>query len=323
VPLVADLVLRPTGLLPVFPGSGFLYGPPPAAGEPPVYTLCPWLTLAAVGAWARREGTGLALAAAGLFGAAFALAAWSDPAAGWPVKRPMNLSYALLALAVASAALAAARPLASSRVPEAVRGSAVWLGRHWLVYFYLHFAAATALRATTVRSPWLLGALQGAGAVAGTWVVVTLNRPLARLFRHPAAWAVLLAAILAVAVWPGLTGAAVLWPAAVAGLLFAANTEQLGAICGVAAGRQPAGGAFAGVRRAAAGPVPIDTPARMVLRLAAALALLAIPEAVAWLTPAGAGRSGGGPVPQLDRVPRATVRAAETPPPVPVPAPAP
>ena len=232
VPLVVHLALRPSSVLPAFPGSQYLVGGPGGADAATIYALCPWLSLAVVGAWARRESRSVVLIAAALFGVAGACVVGLDPGgAGRLVKLPMSTSYALLALAVGSALLGVGRALMRSEGPP-VRALA-WLGRHWLVAFYVMFAAEASLRRSPVASSWAVLGLQAAGVLAGTWLVATVAAaaPVAAFFRHRASWALLAAVILGVAVWPGLPVQAITATAGIAGLVFASQYESLARLC--------------------------------------------------------------------------------------------
>ena len=222
-PLVAHFLLRP--VVPEFPGSQFLVTG--SSVDLSFFPLCPWLTFAALGAWARRETLRVNLAAAALFGAATAFVWGSSPVAGGPVKIPMNLSYTLLGCFAACAAIVLAR-VVEARQPLA--RALEWLGRNWLVFFYLQFAVGAALLRAQVRSPAAVWALQAVGTVGATWLVSATGSRLSPWFRKPAPWGVLLAAIAAVAVWPGLPPGVVTGVAGVAGLVFAAEHGALAAL---------------------------------------------------------------------------------------------
>jgi hypothetical protein len=157
---------------------------------------------------------------------------------------------------------------------------------------------SNALASLPVGAPWAHWLLQGVATVAATWLVVTASRPLAGLFRQPAAWVGLLGVILVVGVWPGLPVAAVLAGAGGCGLIFASRAGELAALClggtwshdvvgGSHETSRPRGGA---ARRARPRPgverPTVDAPLRAAGRLAVVAVVLALPEAVAWLSPA-------------------------------------
>ena len=79
LPLLAYSWLGP--LLPAFPGSQYLIATAGPGSDRSLFPLLPWLTLAALGAWATRQGAAVSGAAALLFAATAAAVAWLDPEA--------------------------------------------------------------------------------------------------------------------------------------------------------------------------------------------------------------------------------------------------
>jgi hypothetical protein len=180
--------------------------------------------MAALGAWgvaAEWRATGVVTI---LFVAATAVLRWLDLEAGLPVKFPMNLTYALMSCAAISAAFTLAHGL--KRRNAAARG-VMWLGRNWLVFFYVHLAIVFALRRLAIGPAPVVWAVLAAGSIGATWLVVKASAPFSGRFRSLGAWAVPLALIVAAGNWPGLHPVAVSCLAEAAGLIFAAYYDTL------------------------------------------------------------------------------------------------
>jgi hypothetical protein len=313
LPLLAHVVLGP--LVPSVPGLHYLFD---GRGGESLFPLFPWLTVAALGARASGETAAVNAVIAALFGAAAAALWWSDPRAGVPVKFPMNLSYALLSCASAAAAVGLAQGLA--RWGPAARGLG-WLGRRWLVFFYVHFAVVAALNRMAPLPPWAVWALLAAGALAGTWLVAAAAAPLAAWFRRPAPWGVLAAVIVAAGVWPGLDPAVVTGVAGLAGLVFAAHYGLLAYVVANAGSlappvSSPSAARHEPTRKARKPAERSDAPdpgrnlGRDLARFAAVLALLSAPEVVGWVSGADPGVKPGRGRPPA-RPPRRSVPGRE------------
>ena len=263
--------------LSAFPGSRYLFGQP--LDSLALFPLVPWLTVALIGSLARRAETSTLVAATVVFTAAAGFSWWSEP--GGPTKFPVNLSYALLSCAASWAAFAAAR---SSSDPNVFARGLTWLGRHWLTFFYVHFAVAAALSRSKVQAPWAVWPLLASGGLSATWLVALASAPFARWFRKPWTWGVLALLIVAAGAAPGLPKGVVVSLAGVAGLIFASRYETLAqAVAGAKTG------ASSRVSRPWTAPVIERNLARDLVRLAAVLAILAIPEILGHLTGKGTG----------------------------------
>jgi hypothetical protein len=275
LPLVAHFLLRPH--LKPFPGLQYLIAAPGDARS--LFPACPWLTLSALGAWASRAKPSGNLWASALFALMTLFVRWTDPGHEGPIKFPMDLSYAMLSCASVGLAFAIARVLKG-------RGPADrplrWLGRRWLVFFYVHFAIVYALRQAPGPPPWAVWSILAAGSVAGTWLVSKALAPIGRWLQVPASWSLPLAPIVVAALAPGLPPLAVAGLAGLAGLVFADHYELL---------------AFRFMNPRRAGPFPDPPRAAMsstfqadegqpaensfgwnLIRLAVVLTLLATPE---------------------------------------------
>jgi hypothetical protein len=329
LPLLAHFVLRPA--VPGFPGMQYLFADP--AGERSLFPLFPWLTMAALGARAVGETAAASGAAAVLLAAATALAWWSEPGAGGPVKFPMDLPYALLSCAAIEAAFSLAH--ARNRLGAAARAAA-WLGRNWLIYFYVHFAVVFALGRSGIGHAVAVWALLAAGSLGATWLVAKAAAPLSGVFRSPAAWVVPLALIAAAGGWPGLPPVVVAGLAGCAGLIFAAYHGTLAYLIvnlpslelrpfRVSSWSRPSPAADSSPRTRSGEREPAqewerdrsEAPAavggglgRSLVRLAMVLALLALPEAVGYLE----GRTPAPPT-KGDPPPRPAPETTPTPPP--------
>ena len=191
-PLIVHFLLTP--FLPEVPGSQFFYVESPLS--PSLFPLNPWLVFAVLGAWVRNESQPITLGAAAIFGAATAIACLSDPGLTWPVKIPMNLSYAFLGCSVVTLAVALIR---ASMQWELVSRALGWLGGNWLVFFYLQFALVAILSRSPVRSAEGTWTILAIGTLAATWLSVAIASPSTAFFRRPAPWLILLGMILGVA----------------------------------------------------------------------------------------------------------------------------
>jgi hypothetical protein len=289
LPLLAYFWLEP--VLPAFPGSQYLIATAGPGSDRSLFSLLPWLTLAALGAWATGQGAAVNGAAAVLHAATAAAAAWLDRETGRPVKFPMNLTYALLSATAIAAVFALAQGVKRHRAAAQAIG---WLGRRWLVYFYVHFAVVYVLahlpagRGMPAAALW---GLMAAASLGGTYLVVRTAAPFSGLFRNPWAWAVPPAVIVAAGTWPGLPPLAVSGMAGCAGLVFAAYHETLAYLI-VNANIRPLQHSQEPARdrpggEAPAAPVSTGGPGRGLARLAAALALLALPELIGWVLGTG------------------------------------
>jgi len=296
-PLAVHLLLRP--YLPGFPGSQYLFAGQGGGYGLSLFPLCPWLTVAVLGARAARESVGVNLASAAFFGVAACYLARTDPGGDGFAKFPMNLPYALLSCAAVGVAFALARAV-NVWTPSA--GGARWLGHRWLVFFYVHFAVVEALRAAGLVSTWTVWALLAAASVAGTWLVARALGPFFRRFQSAAPWAILLGVIALAGVIPDLPRPVVSGIAGLAGLVFAAHYGTL-AVCVANArrgnprgftrppppGTRPDRGDDSGSERAPAGGPGLawrgeslsgTDRVRNLARLLLVLALLAVPEAL-------------------------------------------
>jgi hypothetical protein len=203
-----------------FPGSQYLFES--GSGDLSLFPMLPWLTLSAVGAWLVESSVTGRVALALVLGS-LAVMGWSLG----PVKFPLSPVYAMAGGSLASAAFALAG-LCRRWAP--VRSASDWLGRRWLVFFYLHLGIATVLGRAGLTWPvaaWVALALLSIGA---TWVVSWSLEKLRAPFRQPATWVALFAAMLAVGLWPGVPAIAVVGIAGGIGLMFAARFEDLAAL---------------------------------------------------------------------------------------------
>jgi hypothetical protein len=220
LPLVAHFLLRP--LVPRVPGVQYVFDSP--VGAQSLFPLFPWLAMAALGARATGQTAAASGAAASLLTAATALAWWSEPGSSGLVKFPMNLPYALLACASIEVAFTLAHALKGL---GAVARAAAWLGRNWLIFFYVHFAIVFVLRWLAIVPAAVVWAVLAAGSIGATWLVVKALAPFSGQFKSPVAWCVPLALIVTAGNWPGLHPAAVSCMAGAAGLIFAAYHDTL------------------------------------------------------------------------------------------------
>ncbi|MFO0910982.1 MAG: hypothetical protein U0794_22035 [Isosphaeraceae bacterium] len=299
--------------LPHVPGLQYLLTT--SASQLSLFPVLPWLTLAALGAWAAQESTAYNLG----FGVVLAIAAgllWFGPLGPVaPVKFPMNMTYALLAGASVLLAFAAARGINASGEP--LRRATRWLGARWLVFFYVHFAVVNALQRVRVPSPWLVWTIVAVGGLAGTWLVWTVLKPLGPWFRRPEPWLALLAATVGVCLIPNVPDLAIAAVAGVSGLFLGCHYGELAACVGGVrlASSGATATATASARAQASGnsgrkagfdhddwdrprPVAPDAPNHLganVVRLAIVLALLALPELVGWITGTGISPAGQAP----------------------------
>lgn len=319
LPLLAHFVLRP--IVPDFPGVQYLFARP--AVEQSLFPLFPWLTMAALGALAIGQAASASGASALLLATAtataLALGSRTDP--GGPVKFPMDLPYALLSCTAVGTAFTLAHGLKRLAGP---RRAAEWLGRNWLLFFYLHFAVAFALGRSGIGTSAVVWATLAAGSLGATWLVSKASAPFSGVFRSPAAWLVPLALTAVAGGWPGLPPPAVAALAGCAGVLFAAyhgtlaylivNLPSIGSWpsrfpmwsrSSPSADASRRAGQAERVRghewererdrgRERTRPDPPDTAAigvgRALVRLALLLALLAVPEVVGFLFGSGHAR---------------------------------
>ena len=193
VPLAIHLMLSPS--LKGFPGSGYLFSGPGRDNVTSFFPLCPWLTLAVLGARAVRETATVNLSLAALFATGAGYLALTDPAGTGFTVYPMSLPFLLLAGSVVGATFAMVGPINVSRpAAQATR----WLGRHWLTLFYVHFAVAWLL-VSSPWQPWAVWSLSVVGALLATWVIAQAAKPLAGWFESPIPWVVLLGVVAALA----------------------------------------------------------------------------------------------------------------------------
>jgi hypothetical protein len=271
--LVIHLLFRDS--LPTFPGSQYLYAG--ATGERSLFPLFPWVTMALLGA---RAAAGSAVASsvlATLFAALTALAWWAEPGPDRLTKYPVDLSYALLSYSAIEAVFALAHRL--KRLKTVARPMQ-WLGRRWMIFFYLLFPIETAVGALRAGSAGLIWTLQAAGTIAATWLVAQASAPLVRVFQSPAAWTLPLLLCAVAGAAPGLPPVAINALAGLAGLIFAAYHESL---------------AYLVINQPRLGPGLGPTPTRPLgdrrrglVRVAVVAALLALPELAGLLSPPAA-----------------------------------
>jgi hypothetical protein len=126
--------------LSAFPGSQYLYA---SEGDGlSLFPVLPWLTLTALGAiLVQISATRCAALAVG-FGISAALGWGQGSPFGLPVKFPLNPTYAMIGASLASAAFALSGPSIRWRP---IRMAEEWLGRRWLVFFYVHLGVAAGL----------------------------------------------------------------------------------------------------------------------------------------------------------------------------------
>jgi hypothetical protein len=283
LPLLASDLLAP--IAPEFPGSQYLIAG--RAPERSLFPLLPWLTMAALGAWAVSAGWRATGAAAVVFGAAQAVLWRGDSSAAPPVKFPVNLAYALLSCAAVAAAFTLARGL--TRAGAATRGLS-WLGRNWLVFFYVHFAIVYFLRRQTIGPAPAVWAALAAGSLAATWLAEKLAAPFSGRFQSAGAWVVPLALIAAAGLWPRLHPAAVSGLAGAAGLIFAAYHARLAyLIVNFRPGWRSAATYRPAVRRRETSGTTAEAsgPGPGLARLAVIVVLLLLPEMVGLLMGTG------------------------------------
>lgn len=285
--LIIHFLLGPA--LPAIPGSQYLVAG--SSGALSLFPVCPWLTMAVLGARASREKPWVNLAMAAVFAAFAALFGWDGKGQGAPVKFPMNMSYATLSCAAVGSAFAVAHFMDGL---EPVRRAARWLGARWLVFFYVHFAVVFSLdRSALSRQPLVVWSLLAIGSLAGTWLVAAVLSPLKPWFREPGVWVALLGVILAAGSVRSLTPLGVAVLAGAAGLVFAAQYGAL-ASC-VANARLPAASrSFKPTERSPASssrlwpdemrePSPEENLGRNLVRLGVVLAVFASPEILQWV----------------------------------------
>jgi hypothetical protein len=174
-----------------------------------------------------------------------------------------------------------------------------WLGRNWLVFFYLQFAFVALLSRSSIRSPGVIWLLMAVGTVGATWIVSAAAAPFAAWFRRPFPWVVLLGLIVAAAVWPGMRREVLTGVAGVAGLVFA---SQVGALALCVTGFEPTStraqderASASQSRRFEVTPGQEITQRELLLnlgRLAVMLVMLATPELLGLLTGAMPGDPG-------------------------------
>jgi len=205
-----------------FWGSQYLFstGVEPGASFP----VLPWLALAAIGAALVDVPPSVGLALAVGFGLS-ATTAWSlGRPFGPPSKFPLNPTYALLGASLVSVSFAASRLVDRS---ETVRTASGWLGRRWLVFFYVHLGIAFGLARLGLTRPIACWAALATLSMAATWMIFEVGDRIRPVFRRPILWFVLAASTIAVGLVPGLPNGAVLAVAGVAGLLFACRSDEL------------------------------------------------------------------------------------------------
>jgi hypothetical protein len=243
--------------------------------------------MAALGAWSVGEPWGVTGTATILFAAATAILLWLDPDTGLPVKFPMNLSYALMSCATIGAVFTLAHGL--KRRSAAARG-ATWLGRNWLIFFYVHFAIVFVLRRLAIGPAPVVWAVLTAGSIGATWLVVKASAPFSRQFKSPVAWYVPLALIVTAGNWPGLSPVAVSCLSGTAGVIFAAYYDTLAyVIVNLRSGWDYPAPHWRRDRRSRTPEVIAGASGlrQTLLRLAVILALLLLPEIVGLLTGTG------------------------------------
>jgi hypothetical protein len=272
VPLAVQFLLGP--LLPEFPGRQYLVAGKAVDLSP--FPLCPWLTFAAIGAWSRHESMRMTLIFAVGFSFATALTWGTDSGSSGPSKVPMNLSYALLGCSSVMASVVLARLVASREPAARVLG---WLGRNWLIFFYLQFALVAVLARTSLRSPGAVWLLMAAGTLTSTWLVSVVASPISGWFNRWMPWVALLGVVCAVAAWPGLPENLVREVASIAGMIFAA---QVAAMTSLVLEARTATNARASASKASDASLSpgrtLGDLAINLLRFTAVLALLATPE---------------------------------------------
>jgi hypothetical protein len=259
-----------------FPGSQYLFDSGDPARSP--FPVLPWLSMAALGAILVR----VSAARAWTLAAGFAVAAAMARGRGWPLgpptKFPMNATYGLAGAALASSAFAASGPI---RHWSWSRAASDWLGRRWLIFFYIHLGVAVGLGRLGLTRPLVCWALTGSISLGLTWAVAACADRARWATRRPSTWAVLGSAILAVGLLPGVPPFLVRAIAGASGLLFAAGAGDLAAMV---------------LGPATEGPGPAaDDRVRGLFRLALLAAALAAPEVVGLLPPPiGTGAPVGG-----------------------------
>ena len=205
-----------------FWGSQYLFSAP--GGGDSLFPVLPWLALAAVGAALVDVSPSVGLALAVGFGLSASTAWGLGRPFGPPLKFPLNPTYALLGASLASAAFAASKLVERSK---AVRAASGWLGRRWLVFFYVHLGIAFGLARLGLTRPIACWAALVVLSMVATWLISELGDRLRPVFRQPITWVVLAASTLAAGLVPGLPDVAVLAVAGSAGLLFAARYDEL------------------------------------------------------------------------------------------------
>ena len=188
------------------------------------FPVLPWLALAAIGAALVDVPPSVGLALAVGFGLS-ASTAWDlGRPFGPPLKFPLNPTYVLLGASLASATFAASKLVDRS---EAVRAASGWLGRRWLVFFYVHLGIAFGLAWLGLTRPIACWAALAALSMAATWLISEAGDRLRPAFRRPITWVVLAVSTIAAGLVPGLPSFAVLAVAGTAGLIFAARYDEL------------------------------------------------------------------------------------------------
>lgn len=200
-----------------FPGSQYLFEA--GSGSLSLFPVLPWLTLSALGAWLMKTSM------AGRVGAALVLG--SLAAMGWSlgaVKFPLNPIYAMAGGSLASAVFV----LANQALRWSwVRIASEWLGRRWMIFFYVHLSIVPVLVRFGLVQPLIGWTVLACVSIAATWLISAVMSRLRRPFHWPATWVILLVATLAVGFWPGLPGGLTVVLAGGIGLLFAARDEDL------------------------------------------------------------------------------------------------
>jgi hypothetical protein len=307
VPMVVHFLAGP--YLPEVPGSQYLWSGSVGGGAA-LFPLCPWLTLAVLGAWASRERPGFNLVMAGLFAAAAGVAWAVAGARGGPWVSSGNLASLMLACAAVGLAFALAQVLSRH---EPTRRALRWLGARWLVFLFVHGLVILATgRLDVLWSSLDVWVVVGLGSLALTWLVWAALAPLKPWFRQPFPWFVLMAAVLVAGLVPGIPPWIVAVVGGGVGLFFGAHYGALAS--SVATWNADTLGLLIDRRRQGSAPRPEPAPkprepeeerareplgagefTRNVVRLLVVLVLLAAPELIGALTGSSrrAHRAGG------------------------------
>jgi hypothetical protein len=246
-----------------WPGSQYLF----AKGSPDglsLFPVLPWLTLSALGAWLFEVSV--------LSRLTIALGLGILAAIGWslgPVKFPLNPIYAMAGGSLASAVFGLAEWALRSAW---VRSASEWLGRRWLVFFYLHLGIAPVLERIGLIQPFVVWPALALLSIASTWLISWIMSRLRSPFLWPATWVILFASTLAVGFLPGLPSLVVVAIAGGIGLLLASRLDDLAALI--------LGPTLDGPSTA---PSTLDGWSRDLAKLAMVVAVLVAPEALSRL----------------------------------------